>query len=91
MVISPGSVGKSRLDPGATFVVSSGPTRASTTVGSSRSQMIRLIAARRKTIAEGESVAREEDKQLQTVSLQCQINTLGLGQTSQYADSIRFG
>ena len=91
VVISPGSVGKSRLDPGAKFVVSSGPTRASTAVSSRKSQVIKLIAARHKTTAEGESVAREEVKQLQTEFTITNTHTLGLGQTSQYADSIRFG
>ncbi len=50
VVISPGSVGKSRIDPGAKFVISSGPTRASTAVSSRESQMIKLILAMHKLL-----------------------------------------
>ena len=83
VVISPGSVGKSRIEPGAKFIISSGPTRASTAVSSRKSQMIKLIVARHKIAAERECVAKEEVKQLQTAFAITNTHTLGLGQMSQ--------
>jgi hypothetical protein len=76
VVISPGSVGKSRLDPGAKFIISSGPTRASTAVSSRKSQMIKLIVARHKITAERECVAKGGGQYFVYTQL------LGLGQMS---------
>ena len=56
--------------------------RASTAVSSRKSQMIKLIAARHKITAEGEGVAKEEGKQLQTTFAITNTRILGLGQMS---------
>jgi hypothetical protein len=85
VVISPRSVGKSRLDPGAKFIISSGPTRASTAVSSRKSQMIKLIVARHKITAERECVAKGGGQATANgvCNDKCSYTTiLGLGQMS---------
>ena len=92
VVISPGSVGTSRTDPGASFVVSTTGKHARVRDVVSRLQhgCHQLTAARHKDIAEGGSVVRGDGKPQQMLGCTNTI-ILGLGQTSQNADMIRFG
>ena len=63
MVISPGSVGTSQIDPGALFVVSTSEhARVHDVISSLQRGCHQLTAARHKDIAEGESVVRGDGK-----------------------------